>query len=567
MTTRIAQCLTLAGLLPALFFSLFPPLPAAAGPIAIFPLLGGASYWNDFGAPRDGGARSHEGNDLMGAAKHTPVLAVADGEISFIAYPERDWGMAIYLRANDGYEYRYLHINNDRPGTDDHSALPWYAYATDITEGAKVRAGQVIGWNGDSGNAESTSPHVHFEMRDPSRNLMNPYEHLRASQVLTRPVSPAIQPNEVLPYGDLAMGGNIAVGNFDTDSRLEFATAPRRGGGPHVRLFDDNRNAMPVGFYAYQRDYPGGLDIAAGDLNGDGRDEIITGAGPGGTSHVRTFHADGTSYGVEFLAYPEGFKGGVFVAAADLDGDRKAEIITGAGAGGSAHVRVWSAAGQLRNEWLAYDRAFLGGVDVAAARGAVVTAPGEGGGPHVKVWGPTGQSISNFFAYDTNFRGGLRISARGSLSQTDDRYGPQQPQQPDPDLTDVSDCEVIVTVDSYGRATARRVCPNRIVFEDHRWWHDDDEDNDNSNDDFTSTTSGSLEIAVAPATGGGTDFRMFDRNGRQTARTTAYERWWIGGYDVAIGQGAAYVISASGPSPDRPRRTSVRPLTSSRFSR
>ena len=554
-----------ASVLAALLFGIFPVRSVhAAGPIVVFPILGGAtSYWNDFGVPRDGGARTHEGNDLM-APKHTPLLAVADGEISFVAYPERDWGMAIYLRANDGYEYRYLHVNNDRPGTDDHSALPWYAYATDITEGARVRAGQIIGWNGDSGNAEGTSPHVHFEMRDPSRNLMNPFPYVQTAQILRVPQPPMQQTNEVLPYGELAMGGNIAVGNFDTDSRLEFATAPRRGGGPHVRLFDDNRNTMPIGFYAYQRDYPGGLDIAAGDLNGDGLDEIITGAGAGGTSHVRTFTAAGQPYGVEFLAYPEGFRGGVFVAAADLDGDRKAEIITGAGAGGTAHVRIWSATGQMRYEFLAYDRSFQGGVDVAAARGAVVTVPGEGGGPHVKVWNPTGQLLNSFFAYDANFRGGLRVSARGAVSGTDDRYGPTPPPEEDEDLTDVSDCEIIVTVDQYGRATARRVCPNRVIFSSHR----SGEQNQNTNTgNFTRpASSGALEIAVVPATGGGGDVRLFDRTGRQLAKKSVYERWWIGGYDVAIGAtsgtstGTAYVISGPGPSPDRPRRTSARPL-------
>ncbi len=81
----------------------------------VFPVLWGASYSDDFGAPRIG--HTHEGNDLF-APKHTPLLAAVDGE-AHVAWPQPSYGYSISIHGDDGYDYWYIHINNDRPGTDD----------------------------------------------------------------------------------------------------------------------------------------------------------------------------------------------------------------------------------------------------------------------------------------------------------------------------------------------------------------------------------------------------------------------------------------------------------------
>src|SRR5206468_8107956 len=100
-------------------------------------------------------------------------------------------------------------------------------------------------------------------------------------------------------------------------------------GGPHVRVFDVARgNASLASFFAYDINFRGGVRVAAGDVNGDGTPDIITAAGPGGGPHVKVFNGLGGTLISSFFAYDLGFGGGVYVAAADVNGDGRAEVIT-----------------------------------------------------------------------------------------------------------------------------------------------------------------------------------------------------------------------------------------------
>jgi len=145
-----------------------------------FPVGGDFRFRNDFAEPRGGGTREHLGIDII-ASKMTPAVAATDGEIVFIAIPQPSWGYSITIRDAEGYTYRYLHLNNDTPGTDDGAGGVAYAYEAGLSRGSRVVKGQRIGWVGDSGNAESTVSHLHFEMRDPNRVVINPYETLLAA--------------------------------------------------------------------------------------------------------------------------------------------------------------------------------------------------------------------------------------------------------------------------------------------------------------------------------------------------------------------------------------------------
>lgn len=133
---------------------------------------------NDFGQARSGHA--HEGNDLIGP-KMTPLYAAADGRVDSIEIPQATWGYAVTLQDADGYTYHYLHVNNDSPGTDDGAGGPEHAYAPGILPGAHVTKGQLIGWMGDSGNAETITSHLHFEIRQPGGQAIDPYPSLLAA--------------------------------------------------------------------------------------------------------------------------------------------------------------------------------------------------------------------------------------------------------------------------------------------------------------------------------------------------------------------------------------------------
>ena len=205
----------------------------------------------------------------------------------------------------------------------------------------------------------------------------------------------------------------------------EIVTGAGPGGGPHVNVWTLATGAVTnlASFYAYDPLFGGGAFVACADLDGDGLGDVVTGAGAGGGPHVRAFSlASGSPVEIaSFFAYDPAFGGGVRVAAADIDGDGRAEIITGAGPGGGPHVRAFSLVGGTPVEiasFFAYDPAFTGGVLVAAGdvtgdgRAAIVTGTYQTGGPvRVFTLGPGGVTEhTHFFAYGAAFLGAVRVA-------------------------------------------------------------------------------------------------------------------------------------------------------------
>ncbi len=156
-----------------------PAIEITGPPDIIFPVQGVVNFSDDFGDGRSGG-RVHEGNDLI-APKLTPILAARGGRIVSAATTEPSYGYLISIVGDDGYRYNYLHINNDTPGTDDGQGGLEYAYAPGISQGVTVTQGQHIAWVGDSGNAESTVSHLHFEIRLADDTAINPFPYLHAA--------------------------------------------------------------------------------------------------------------------------------------------------------------------------------------------------------------------------------------------------------------------------------------------------------------------------------------------------------------------------------------------------
>jgi len=128
-------------------------------------------FGSTFGAARSGGRR-HKGNDLM-APKMTPVYAFADGIVDTITV-SGNAGRYVTINHADGWSSTYMHLNNDTPGTDDGRADWQLTVAPGIEVGAVVFGGQLIGYVGDSGNAEWTGSHTHFELRH-NGVAVNPY--------------------------------------------------------------------------------------------------------------------------------------------------------------------------------------------------------------------------------------------------------------------------------------------------------------------------------------------------------------------------------------------------------
>src|SRR5262245_38504885 len=114
------------------------------------------------------------------------------------------------------------------------------------------------------------------------------------------------------------------------------------GGESMVRVV--NPDGSESTFFPYGSSFTGSVRAAMGDINGDGIVDIVIGAGPGGGPHVKVFSGADLAGLASFFAYEPTFGGGVFVAAGDVNGDGRADVITGAGAGGGPHVKVFSGA-------------------------------------------------------------------------------------------------------------------------------------------------------------------------------------------------------------------------------
>lgn len=157
-------------------FAFLPPRPASEKHVRpmMFPVLPdaklGKATWSDtYLAPRSGG-RLHEGQDLIGA-KMLKLLACVDGTI--VELRHQSSGNSLYLEGDDGWYYCYLHINNDDPGTDNGANQFQYAFAPGMAVGKRVLKGEHVAYLGDSGNAESTVSHCHFEIRMPNAHWYN----------------------------------------------------------------------------------------------------------------------------------------------------------------------------------------------------------------------------------------------------------------------------------------------------------------------------------------------------------------------------------------------------------
>jgi hypothetical protein len=151
-------------------------------PSLIFPVAGSTTYVDDFGQARPGGA--HQGNDLM-AAKKTPVVAVEAGKVKFWT-TSANAGCMLYLYGASGTTYDYIHLNNDLTMKNDNrgKCVPGVSYARGLKDGAKVSAGQMIGYVGDSGDANGIASHLHFEVHPNGGAAVSPYPYLQSAQRL-----------------------------------------------------------------------------------------------------------------------------------------------------------------------------------------------------------------------------------------------------------------------------------------------------------------------------------------------------------------------------------------------
>jgi len=224
----------------------------------------------------------------------------------------------------------------------------------------------------------------------------------------------------------------IAAGNLIGDARAEIVAAAPTYSGVEVKVFDPAAGTPGTVLYPYGNAAAASVSVALGDVNGDGRRDIVLAAETPAGTEVKAVDTDGRQV-ADFYVLDSSIGPGASIAAGDLDGDGKAEIVLGGGPtsapwppdanGPDQRVAVYEADGTEVHAFDAYPGLFQGGVRVGLAdvrgdgRPELVTAPGPGTAPEIEIWSQQwvngvdrGTRLGHFLAYDSAFRGGVSLA-------------------------------------------------------------------------------------------------------------------------------------------------------------
>ncbi|MFA6271980.1 MAG: hypothetical protein WC693_02610 [Patescibacteria group bacterium] len=231
--------------------------------------------------------------------------------------------------------------------------------------------------------------------------------------------------SQIRPYGEFK--GDIQVIHADTDgdNKEEIITVPKRGGGPHVRIWElpyqyrlDFSPILDDEFFAYDNQFHGGLNVVTGDYDGDGTDSITISPLSDGGPNIRTFRYSEHGYTLDdwFFAYSEDFHGGVTVHSGDVDGDGKDELIIGS-VQGAAPIKIYDWNGvnfDLKNEFMPFSNDFTDGVRIKIGNVSkqinqeneeIIITPNYSANPEIKIYSWDGDQfriVDQFMAYGDN---------------------------------------------------------------------------------------------------------------------------------------------------------------------
>ncbi|MGQ0591982.1 MAG: beta strand repeat-containing protein, partial [Gammaproteobacteria bacterium] len=245
-------------------------------------------------------------------------------------------------------------------------------------------------------------------------------------------VTGALLGSPFLAFESGFLGGvHLACGDVTGTAVPEIIAARGALAKPEVRVFGfDGVSAVQVrSFNAFEQNFFGGVRLAACDLNGDSKTEIIAARGPLGQPQIRTFDgATGTLLG-SFLAFNAGFRGGVYVACGKISGDTIPDFIATRGGLDRPEVRVFDGTNPtlVLRSFDAFNSSFLGGVRVAACdlnqdgTSDILAGRGPGAQPEVRAFnGLTGGAfpapLGSFPAFGTSFKGGVYVACSPNAS-------------------------------------------------------------------------------------------------------------------------------------------------------
>jgi hypothetical protein len=217
---------------------------AGAADRILFPIVGDVSYTDDFGDARPNG--SHDGNDLV-ADRKAHVVAVEAGTVGLWTTSARA-GCMLYLHGESGATYLYVHLNNDSTRKDDNrgKCVGGVAYAPGLKEGQHVRAGELIGFVGDSGDAEGGHPHLHFELHPGGGEAVSPFASLQEAPHLLFPLPRDDRATKLAAFSPLTLALHGTVRQTAEGTLTLLVHRIRMSNGWRVRVTREVVLAIPA---------------------------------------------------------------------------------------------------------------------------------------------------------------------------------------------------------------------------------------------------------------------------------------------------------------------------------
>jgi len=232
------------------------------------------------------------------------------------------------------------------------------------------------------------------------------------------------------PFGDFAGGARLATADVTGDGIPDIIAAAGPGGGPVVKVFDGNTGELVRSFMAFDPDFRGGLRVAAGDFNGDFIADIVVTPDGGGGPIVKVFDGATGATLANFFALDPDFRGGLRIAAGDVNRDGTPDLIVTAGEGGGPRIAVYdgttlfAAPTRLAGDFFGFAPELRSGQWVSAADvdgdgfADIVLGSGPGAAPRVVAYsgrvlaeGGGPREVASFFAGAPAARTGARVMA------------------------------------------------------------------------------------------------------------------------------------------------------------
>lgn len=210
---------------------------------------------------------------------------------------------------------------------------------------------------------------------------------------------------------------NLTVGDVNKDGSSELIVAPMGAGRPEVKIYNADGKLLKK-LLVFSPNWRYGVNLAAGDLNDDGKDEIAVVGGAGANSEIKIFSFEGKLL-KKIIAFPMPFNKGVNISIGDIDSNGTLELAVIPASNANAQVRIFNFSGKVLTQFMAYDKNIRGGFNIEVPNvyssirrsGQIIISPFDGIDSYVKIFDNRGRLVRRFAALSQNYNSGINFSS------------------------------------------------------------------------------------------------------------------------------------------------------------